>query len=198
VLTLKKIAITGGIASGKSSVCHFLQILGASVVSADIIVHELLSPHTPIGGQVVALLGKEILSPQGIDRQKIAAKVFKNETYLLKPLEDLLHPAVQQAIEARALQQEKANAPLFVAEIPLLFETGGQSFFSETVLVLSKTPLCRQRFQKRGHGLEEYDRRMKRFLPREEACKMADHILHNDGTLDELEEQVQALFLQWT
>ena len=76
MLKLKKIAVTGGLAAGKTTVCQLFKELGAYVVSADEIVHQMLSPDTVVGQQVVSLLGSDIVSGLGIDRKKIAAKVF--------------------------------------------------------------------------------------------------------------------------
>ena len=76
MLTLKKIAVTGGIASGKSTLCHIFQNLGACVVSADQITHQLLSTHQPLIQQVISLLGEDILENGQIDRKRVSRIVF--------------------------------------------------------------------------------------------------------------------------
>ena len=83
MLKIKKVAVTGGLAAGKTTVCQLFKELGACVVSADEIVHQLLSPGTAVGQQVVSLLGSDIISDQGLDRKKIAAKVFSQPDLLL-------------------------------------------------------------------------------------------------------------------
>src|SRR3989344_834415 len=98
MLKLKKIAITGGVASGKTSVCRFLQELGAFVVNADVIVHELLVPGTDLGQQIIRQFGPEVLQNGEISRRVIAEKVFEDPQQLLK-LEKLLHPAVLHKIQ---------------------------------------------------------------------------------------------------
>ena len=93
MLKLKKIAITGGLSAGKTTVCQLFKECGAYVMSADEIVHRLLSPHTRIGQQVIALLGSDILSGAEIDRKKVSEKVFPYPDKL-RALERIIHPAV--------------------------------------------------------------------------------------------------------
>jgi dephospho-CoA kinase len=90
----RKIAVTGTLSSGKSTVCQLLKEFGAYVVSADEIVHRLLRVETEIGQKVIDLLGEEILSEGQIDRAKIAKKVFRNPQ-LLQALEQIIHPQVR-------------------------------------------------------------------------------------------------------
>ena len=106
-------------------------------MSADEIVHKLLSPKTDIGQKVVNLIGAEILIDGQIDRSVIAKKVF-NQPHLLQSLENLLHPAVQEEIETESAYVESNQlASVFIAEIPLLFETGGERFFDFTIAVVA-------------------------------------------------------------
>ncbi len=90
MLKLEKVAITGGLSCGKSSVCRYFKELGAYVISADEIVHQLLIPTNELGQEVIALLGKDIAVNGTIDRSMIAKKVFENKTLLLS-LEKLIH-----------------------------------------------------------------------------------------------------------
>src|ERR1700733_7337913 len=123
MLKLRKIAVTGGLSCGKSSVCRIFKELGATVVSADEIVHQLLSPQVSFGQQVIMLMGPDIVVKGQIDRSRIAKKVFNNRT-LLNSLEKILHPAVNNEIEnlyQTALAKHKDK--IFVAEIPLLYES---------------------------------------------------------------------------
>ena len=108
MLELVKVAVTGGIASGKSSACRFFKELGAHVVSADNIVHRLLSPETKVGLQVIHLLGPEIVTKGQISRRAIAKKVFNNPL-LLEALEKIIHPAVNEELdkEVQRVRSEK-------------------------------------------------------------------------------------------
>lgn len=194
MLKFGKVAVTGGLSCGKTSVCRILSELGATVVSADEIVHQLLSPQSAAGKQAIALLGSDIVVNGQIDRSKIAKKVFNNQT-LLFSLEKILHPAVNNEIE-RKYQQALAKDKnlLFVAEIPLLFESNlGQ--FDAVIAVISNEQLCRQRFLKTAHSkADEFDKRMARQLTPAEKAKRADFVIINDGSLEDLRKDVQALY----
>jgi dephospho-CoA kinase len=192
---IKKVAVTGGIASGKTTVCHMLQNLGACVVSADEFAHKLLSTQSAVLTQVTQLLGSEILTRGKIDRQKIAQKVFANPQLLTK-LQEILHPKIFEAIRtAFELCCKKNKCALFVAEIPLLYETGFETFFDAVVVVEADRELCARRFQETsGYGLDEFQRRMQFQLPTKNKMARAEYVLMNNGTLDELEKQVEELY----
>lgn len=195
MLKLSKVAITGGLSSGKSSVCRFFKELGAHVVSADEIVHQLLSPNTNLGQQIIKLIGHDIVVNGRIDRSIIAKRVFNNQA-LLESLEKLLHPAVLNEIE-RQYQQAKAQqkASLFVVEIPLLFEISGEDKFDCVIDVWCDPEICQKRFKETtGYGDDEYNKRMARQLSPEEKAKRADDIINNNGNMEDLRRAVVAVF----
>lgn len=194
MLTLKKVAVTGGLASGKSAACQILKACGAYVVSADEIVHELLASESEISKRVVSLLGSEILKDNKIDRKKIAQKVF-SKPELLEQLEKILHPAVLDEIAKRYQKVESQQShALFVAEVPLLYESESHKFFDYVVAIITDDDTARARYEKAGHPQREYDLRMKRqFTPHEKAAD-ADFVVMNNGTLDELKRQVLPLY----
>jgi dephospho-CoA kinase len=190
MLNLKKIAITGGVASGKSSVSQVFRELGAYVVNADSIVHELLSPNTPLGRTIVHLFGNDVVTNGEFNRKAISDKVF-NDLELLHALERILHPAVLEKIQDqyhKACCQKSYRS--FVVEIPLLFEIGGESYFDKIITVLSPIDLCRKRFCEAGYTEEEFERRMKRQWPPSQKAAKADFIIYNTTTLEELRKQV--------
>lgn len=201
---LDKIAVTGGLSCGKSSLCRFLSDFGAHVVSADEIVHQLLrSPHTAIGKRVVALLGPDIVINGAIDRRAIAKKVF-TERALLSSLEDILHPAVQEETDKRydlLKEQEHKNhndknkKSLFIVEIPLLFETGREKNFDYTVAVVAPEEQCISRFIK-ATGLTEadYNNRKANQFSQEEKGRRADFIIENNGSLEDLGRNAGILY----
>mgnify|MGYP000473364418 CR=1 FL=1 len=198
MLALKKVAVTGGLSSGKSSVCRFFKELGAYVISADEIVHQLLTPQTPLGQQVVDLLGNDIIVDGKIDRSKTASKVFNNAK-LLKGLEDLLHPAVRKKTQEEYQKAlTKGDASLFVVEIPLLFETGNEKEYDATIAVISDPKASMERFYySTGYGEDEYKRRMARQLSPEEKSKRAHFIIHNNGSLADLKNAVTNIYHQF-
>lgn len=195
MLILKKVAITGGLSSGKSSVCKILKEKGACVVSADDIVHQLLSPKTSIGQKIIQLLGPEIVDGLQFDRKKIAKLVFENKENL-KALEQILHPAVLEEIEEKYNQvKDQKRFTLFVAEIPLLYEIEKQHHFDATIVITADPEIAKERFQeKTGHSSEDFDRRMMHQLPPSEKSAKANYVLSNNGTLADLEKQVTNLY----
>lgn len=198
MLRLRKVAITGGLSCGKSSVCRIFKELGAHVVSADEIVHQLLVPNQPLGRQVIELLGKDIVIIGKIDRSTIAKKIFEDQA-LLRSLEKLLHPAVLSEIEKQYQQIKLGKAPLFIAEIPLLFETGSEKLFDKTITVWAEPKACMQRFiAATGYDENEYFKRMANQMPADEKAKKADYVIDNSGNMEALQQAVVNLFTNLT
>lgn len=195
MLTLNKVAVTGGLSCGKSSVCRILKELGAHVVSADEIVHQLLSPNTNLGQQIIKLLGDDIVVNGQIERNIIAKRVFSNQSLLLS-LEKLLHPAVLDEIERQYQQvKDQYRVPLFVAEIPLLFEVAGEANFNFVIDVWTDPKICRKRFKEAtGYEDDEYDKRMARQMSPKEKAKRADYIIENNGSMEEMQCAVERVF----
>lgn len=199
MLKIKKTAVTGGLAAGKTTVCQIFEELGAYVVSADKIVHQLLSPGTAIGQQVVKLLGSDIISGQEFDRSKIAAKVF-SQPDLLHTLEEIIHPAVFNEIERKYQQivREKKHL-LFVAEIPLLFEANGQRQFDAVISVMADKEHCKKRYvQQTQQPMDEFEKRMTRQMTPLEKASHAQYTIDNNGNLEQLKVQVKTIYSQLT
>ncbi|MEC7839918.1 MAG: dephospho-CoA kinase [Chlamydiota bacterium] len=201
MLKLRKIAVTGGISSGKSLFCLYLKELGAFVVSADRIVHQLLSPKTNLGKKVIKLLGPEVLTNNEINRDTIAQMVF-NDSQLLQSLEQILHPEVFLQIDKEYTEAKKQGAKLFVAEIPLLFEANGEAFFDATVTITSDENRCIERFiKKTARNEEQYHARMARQLPQREKAERANYVIYNNGSKEDLRVEAVNFFeniLNWS
>jgi dephospho-CoA kinase len=189
VLTLNKVAVTGVLGSGKSTVCRLFKEEGATVVDSDELVHKLLSSNSQCIKAVVELLGKDIYTGETIDRKKVADQVFKDQKKL-KELEQILHPAVLNEIE-RLYAETRPG--LFVAEVPLLFESGCDKFFHTTVAVVCDETTAITRY---GNPTE-FHRRMARQLSQEEKAKKAHHVIVNQGSVEDLKAQVKELLNQW-
>jgi len=190
MLKLIKIAIIGGVASGKTSVCQFFQELGAFVVNTDKIVHELLLSDVDLIEKIIRQLGPEVLENGKLNRRIIAEKVFKNSK-LLQVLENLIHPVVLRKIEelySKACKEK--NYTSFVVEIPLLFEIGGESFYDIIITVMADEAIAKNRFQKQGFLSIEYDQRMKRQLNPHQKATRSHYTLQNNGSLVDLKQKV--------
>ena len=193
MLKLKKIAVTGGVASGKTTVCKLFQKLGAYVVSADEISHKLFDSQTDLGLQIIRTLGSDILQNGKINRKIVADKVFKDQKLLLE-LEKILHPLILKQIELDYVDVcKKGGYRAFVAEIPLLFEIGAEGFYDVTVSVEAEPDSAIKRFEALGFTEEEYNRRMSRQLSPQMKSTKAQYTIKNNGTLEDLQKEVVEL-----
>lgn len=192
MLKLKKIAITGAPCSGKTLVCQLFQEYGAYVVNADEIAHQLLSFNKEYKEKVVQSLGQEVLEENQISRDKIANIVFKDPEKL-KTLEKILHPYIFQKISNEYQKCSKfAKAPLFVVEVPLLFEAGWQSFFDIVILVKADMEIRKKRFDERK-SMQFFYARDNRFSEELAKEKDADFILYNNGSIEDLREKFKQI-----
>lgn len=191
MLTLTKVAVTGGLASGKSTVCRMFEELGAYVVSADEIVHQLLSPDSAIGQKIIQQLGSDLVKNGQFDRKKIADIVF-TDPKKLRELETILHPAVFAEVEKKYQEVKQKNKhALFVAEIPLLFESQTQNDYDVVITVSASPDLCKQRFVAKGlNSDEQFNLRMSQQLNLDEKASKSHYVIINNGTLSELKNQV--------
>lgn len=191
---MKKVAITGALSSGKSTVCNFLkEYCNAYTVDADKIVHELLLSPT-LKKKILKKLGPSILSNDVLDRAKIAEKVFANP-HLLKELENEIHPLVIKRLnEIYNKIKNSQEYSFFAAEIPLFYESPfvDKNFYDFVIVVTADKNLCQKRFSEKNQR-NEYQKRSKRFLSQEEKAKKADFVIVNNGSLNDLKEQVLAL-----
>jgi dephospho-CoA kinase len=186
VLSLRKIAITGNLASGKSTVGRILQEYGAYVVDADEIVHSLLSSNTPTGKKAIELLGPEIVAGNQIDRKKISEIVFSDFEKLTK-LEKILHPAVKQEIDRRFnLVKNNPSYKMFVAEVPLLYEAGMEKDFDVVIAVIADEAVARQR-----STAAQFDLRYAR--QHKDKAKKANFVITNNGDLKMLKSSIEAI-----
>ena len=183
------IAVTGPLASGKSTFVELLDELGAETVSADDMVHHLLAEDDETITRVTERFGEEVRGEKGIARKALSQVVF-GDAEALRDLEEILHPRVREETDRRALE---SGSRLFVAEIPLLFEGGGEERFDLTVAVTS--PEERRRAWAEERGMEEQQRRAieDRQFSQEEKARRADVVVENDGDLEGLREQARIL-----
>jgi dephospho-CoA kinase len=180
------VAITGGIGAGKSEALFAFQKAGAATVSSDEIVHHLLRTDPGVKEAMVRELGEGVLDDEGIvDRKRVAAIVF-GDRKKLDFLERLLHPLVAaEYLRWREQLAELPNPPaVAVTEVPLLFETGGETRFDKVVVITAPAKL---REQRRRVTRDDRDQRL---LPDKEKVQRADFAYVNTGTLEELDHWV--------
>jgi dephospho-CoA kinase len=199
------IGLTGGIGTGKSTVSRLFAELGAEVVDADAIVHELQAPGTPLLAELVQAFGADILDAAGrLDRERLADRVFRDPAQRQR-LNALVHPRVGVEMARRIEAARGGGAPLIVLDIPLLFETrprdrdAARAGFDATVLVYAPREVQIARTLARdGCSREEAQRRIEAQLPIDDKRALADHVIDNGGSLADTERQVRALFAALT
>lgn len=183
-----KIGLTGGIAAGKSTALQAFANLGAATLSSDAVVHELLEGE-PLRGMLAERWGPDVLADGGVDRVKIGEIVFADPEELAW-LEQQIHPLVQ-ARTAEWLLALPEGTEVAVVEVPLLFEVGGERPFDTTVAVVTSDEVRRERAAARGHAL--VDEREARQLSQPEKAERAEHVVANDGSVEDLEGELSAL-----
>jgi len=186
-----KVAVTGGIGSGKSSVGEILQELGAVIIDSDELARTVIERGSPGYDQVLAAFGDEILTAGEIDRAKLAGLVF-TEPELRKKLEVIVHPLVREAAEGimRSIPAES----VVVNEIPLLFETDGAKRFDFVIAVQAPMELRIERLTQRGMKQYEIEKRIAAQASDEQRASIAHAVVVNDGSIEALRAKVEALW----
>lgn len=183
-----KIGLTGGIAAGKSEALAAFGRLGAATLSSDAVVHELLESE-PLRGRLVERWGPEVAPPEGVDRARIGGIVFADPEELAW-LEAQIHPLVAERM-VEWLTELPAGTELAVVEVPLLFEGDREAVFDTTVAIVAGEDVRRARAEARGHAL--VDEREARQLTQAEKAERAEHVVANDGSVEDLERALSAL-----
>lgn len=186
---VRRVGLTGGVASGKSTVSAIFRELGAVVVDADVLSREVVAAGTPGLAAVVAEFGPEVLTADGtLDRAALGALVF-TDAARRAALEAIVHPLVR----ARGADLEAAAGPedVVVHDIPLLVETGQADRFDAVVVVDVPEELQVERMVRdRGWSRADAEARIAAQASREQRLAIATYVVENTGTLDELREQV--------
>jgi len=186
-----RIAITGGVAEGKTTVLQLFQQRGGQTISSDALVASLLRPGTDLWSQLVEEFGETILSEGGeLDRVRLAMLAF-GETRLRRRLNQLLHPAIVEAM--RALMHETYAPALFI-EVPLLIEVGLQDEFDRIVVVQATPALQKARLIARGVPPKLARQILRAQLPTRAKVPFADWIIRTHRSLAEVEQQVERIW----
>jgi dephospho-CoA kinase len=184
------IALTGGIASGKSAVADEFAKLGVPVLDTDQIARDIVSPGMPALGQLVAAFGPEILDGGRLDRAKMRERVFSDPEQRRK-LEAITHPAIRAELARRSAE---AGGSYQVHVIPLLVETGRADAYDRVLVVDCPEEAQMERLQARdGSSREQAEEILAAQVSREERLNVAHDVIENTGTLADLQRFVQTL-----
>jgi dephospho-CoA kinase len=174
------IGVTGGIGSGKTTVCKVFRLLGIPVFEADVIAKEIINTNENLRGRISQLFGSDVYNSDGfIKRKKLADIVFRDERKL-NQLNGLVHPAVRD--EFLLWSEQKKNYPYVVLEAAILFESGFDSLTDYTILVTAPEDERLKRVVLRdGSSAAEVKERMDRQFPERKKQELADIVLQNDN-----------------
>ena len=193
---MKIIGLTGGIACGKSTVSAELRALGAAIIDADALAHELSQPHQPIYNAYVERFGREIVTAYGtLDRAAIARRVFADPAVRAE-VEAIAHPIIRSAAEARLRAARDENKRAAVLDVPLLFEAGWDALADETWVVALPREEQLARLLARDTSMDagEARARIAAQMPLAEKCARADVVIDNSGTVEEIREYIGKLW----
>jgi dephospho-CoA kinase len=188
-----KIALTGGIATGKSHVARKLREAGVPLVDADVLARDAVAFGTAGLAAVVERFGKEILTSEGtLDRARLGDRVFRDEV-ARRDLEAIIHPEVRRRV-AQFFDALPPVTPFAVADIPLLFETKGEKAYDRVVVVACAPETQIARIVARdGLSREAAGRRVAAQMPIDDKVQRADYIIRTDGTFEQTDTQVKEL-----
>ena len=185
-----RVALTGGIATGKSYVLARMRRRGVPCLDADVLAHGVMAPGTEATQAIAARFGDVLDATGGVDRQKLGPIVFADPG-ARRDLEAIVHPAVYRAIAGGLRAFELVGgAPFAVVDVPLLFETGHAGAFAKVIATVCPADMQVARLLARGLTREAAAQRIQAQLQAEEKARRADYVIRTDGTFAETDAQV--------
>ena len=190
-MTAIRVGLTGGIASGKSTVANLFAALGVPVIDTDVIARQVVEPGQPALAQVVESFGRAVLDAEGrLDRRRMREQIFADPA-AKRRLEAILHPAIRDEMER---QSRTAGGPYQVLVIPLLTEGGRRDHLDRVLLVDVPEELQIQRLMMRdGVSHEQAQASLNAQATRAQRLAMADDVIRNDGTPEDLSRRVEEI-----
>ncbi len=188
-----KVALTGGIATGKSYVLDGLRRRGVACLDADRLAHGVMAAGTEASQAIAARFGDVLTADGAVDRRKLGPIVFADAA-ARRDLEAIVHPAVYRAIQAGLRGLALVDAPrLAVVDVPLLYETGRAGEFDRVVATVCTPERQRERLRTRGLSEADIDLRLAAQLAAAEKARRADLVITTDGTFDETDRQIDGV-----
>ncbi len=189
------IGVTGGIGSGKTEVCRIFERLGVPVLSADIIAKEISNYDPRVRQLLIGILGPKTYTSDGVlDRAYVASRVFSSKS-IQKRINAIIHPRVEEEVKRRFLEMERTGTRIGIVEAALIFEAGLDRLLDAVVVIDAAEDSRIDRVMKRDSTTRPsvLDRMSAQMDP-ESKLKKADYVLHNEGTIEELEQRVKFLY----
>ncbi|MBS4216877.1 dephospho-CoA kinase [Bacillus sp. FJAT-49711] len=194
----KMIGLTGGIASGKSTVSNMLKKRGFTILDADLASRVVVEPGQKAYGQIIEVFGKNILNEDKmINRAKLGSIIF-NDDEKRKTLNSIVHPAVRECLNDWKIQALDKGKNTIIYDIPLLYESNLTYLVEKVIVVFVDPHIQLQRLLNRnGLTEEEAKARISSQLPIQEKVNLADAIINNNGTIENTERQLNDLIVNW-
>ncbi len=193
------LGVTGGIGSGKTTVCNMLKELGAWVFNADYEAKRIMVEHPDVRHEIKEAFGDKSYTEDGaLNRSYLAEQIF-GDAAKVDMINRIVHPRVFDAFKERRVQAEAAGIRLLVHEAALTFESGGHKHLDAVAVVFAPEKHRIDRVQDRdGASEEQIRKRMLHQIPVDEAIRRADYVIENDGSLEDLRQKVVQLFQEVT
>lgn len=177
------IGLTGGIASGKSTVAKVFSDHSIPIICADEIAHQILESDRLVQKKITTQLGKEFIKNKQVDRRRLGAHVFKNKKYL-KILEPIIHPQIKQEIQKQLKFHKNNRTPIIVMNVPLLFEVGLNKLCNHIVCVYATQKQQIDRLKKRNQlSRQQALLRIRSQMSLKEKCRLSDTVIKNTSSI---------------
>lgn len=192
------IGLTGSIASGKSTVAKMIESYGLPIVDADVAARQVVEPGTPTLKKIAEAFGPEVIAHDGsMDRAKVGSIIFHNEE-MRKTLNSIIHPAIREEMLRQRDEFISFGEKNIFMDIPLLFESKLEHFVEKIIVVSVNKEVQLQRLMERnGFSEEEANARIATQIPVKEKERLADAVIHNNGTLEDTAIQLQNVLYEW-
>lgn len=192
------VGLTGGIASGKSTVSNMLKEMNIPVIDADIESRLAVKKGEPAYFKIISEFGREILLPDGeIDRAKLGSIIFHQEENR-QLLNQIVHPEVRRRMNEKIEQAKRKSEPVIVLDIPLLFESKLTFMVDKTILVYVSEETQLKRLMERNHlTVKEAEARIHSQMPLSEKVSLSDAVINNNGRIEDSKKQLMKILADW-